>query len=758
MESRTRALLKSKADLLTFPRLFQVSAAILRFGGFEGTAATAVHKSAKVSALPLSVGPTSAASHQRMKRSNSVGSRRDNGLENGTTRPSNVRVLRRHHSTFVTRRVPGSSPPLPPVPQLSSGDSPDSASYLPRYSLAPALDMPSFEGLGIALEQNLVLNETPKSRAASRRESAVIGLSGSTDSSYTAVAVAPFAETQLLRIKPRTASSARPISTATLEITMPGTTGYVDVPPTTIARLPASETRESSPLRESRTLVAVPRRSENSAKRTTWAVPSTASQFTRLETSSSTAAAAVQTMAEAPGPDMSKFCLRPTVNAETQTPGSWPAQGPVVSLPKAIVSSATPPQAYTSFSAALAVADDQLAPPPPPASTKYITAPMPSPSLYSVVSPGAASLARFPERPDLYRVLEESVVPRSAAITGLEAPSPRLQYTPTAQSYARMPSSPSPPTEYVSEFRRASLGTPYHPASTSSNARRSSMFAIERTIRPTTVYQTHSEELPKLGLKHKPSTERPTFTTQNPFSAPNVGDARSMVRNQTEAIAPEDEHPLPSPPADESDLVSTIRRASIVSTHASSAIRRASLVRVSACSCSPRPGSTRSSVSSASSASSNEGNRPTRTRYYSVPDVAPAVPPVPPSYRRYSHFSPTSPVLDSIVPSRTPVAAVAERERRSSEPSPAFATPRLRGSISVTAADRLSKSRSFFLVQALENQQRRASLALEAKAAKDSTGSVDIEAVGDAVESDDNDDESLLNDALSVSEVASVGA
>ncbi|KAM0791440.1 hypothetical protein ACM66B_005895 [Microbotryomycetes sp. NB124-2] len=706
---------------------------------------------------------------QRMKRSNSVGSRRDSFMMDQhqpvqARHQTQVRVLRRHHSTYVERRPLGSSPPLPPLPSLPrNGDSPDSVGFLPKYTAAPSLDMPDFQGLGIAIEQDLITAE-PKSNSSSRRPSATATRAALPARSTTPPAVygamPSFAPVEIrpLSVVKRSAafSQARPVSTATLEITLPQLDN-VTLP--VIETVPEST---STAAEQSRPRAHKPARLEASKRHTVVG-----------------GAAPVRHTLTAPAQvDMSKYCLRPTVSVACQTP-VWSA------ATKPPSKSSTPPQAYSSFSAVLLGLENTLPPPPPPNSTKYLPNVANSPSIYSFVSPV--------QRPSAGFVRHDSSLDTPTE----EIAQPQLEFTPTAASYARMPSSPSPPMDSVPDFRRQSIAGQFHPASSAAAARRGSMFieASRATARPatvvnpgyhaqrdgTTVYDApylpasivHEEaarvaQLPSPPMiMSAPSNKTPkqqdsrsSFDGVNPFTAVPCAP---LTRGLEEDIAPEDLLPEravlddSSSSSDEdeerhSPILSTVRRVSLVNTSMRASVRRASLVRVS-----PTPSrrgsahSPRSSISSTSSKSSRE-------------EELPAVPPIP---RKFS-----VPYLSTMDDATTTPKTSALDQRRASEPlactnrrvstcsaSPLsgltdLSTPRARTTpLSTTTADRLSKSRSFFLVQALENQQRRASLAFEAKqSAKMAKAAAAAAESGEYLEpssdedTEEDDDESVFSD------------
>ncbi|KAK4054409.1 hypothetical protein OIV83_000903 [Microbotryomycetes sp. JL201] len=746
--------------------LSKVSAALRKLSGIPVVPATSSRKPA--AGLQARTRPQTVIGHelgpaQRMKRSNSVGSRRDSFMEPHAAavaapqprRQNQVRVLRRHHSTYVERRPLGSSPPLPPLPALpGTGDSPDSVGYLPKYTAAPSLDMPDFQGLGIAIEQDLIVAE-PKSNQSSRRGSAAAnraGLVGSKTPPGTYGAMPVFSPVDIRplsvvkRSAPYTHSQARPVSTATLEINLPQLDN---------AALPVVE---SSPARISDSQLAQMRMRKATRQH------ETAKRHTVVGGSSMASPRRTVEARETPI-DMSKYCLRPTVSVACQTPTVWPQ----TQLP---VRASTPPQAYSSFSAVLLGLENTLPPPPPPASTKYMTNIANSPSIYSFVSPVQRPTAGFVRQNSTLETPQEEVA------------QPQLEFTPTAASYARMPSSPSPPMDYVPQFRRQSIAGPFHPAS-SSAVRRGSMFVTESKapLRPATVVNpsyyaqrdganvydapgllesqarsplpaTNFYELVSETRKQKSASASASFDGFNPFTA---APCVPLTGGLEEDIAPEDLVPTPtvlddSSSSEEEDeahspILSTVRRVSLVSTPMRASVRRASVVRVSptpsrrgSASCSPR-----SSISSVSIKSFRD-------------DVLPAVPPIPRKFSVPSISGDNSPcptLLDQRRASEPLSCTTRKSSASSSSPlsgTTDLTTPRLRTTpLSTTTADRLSKSRSFFLVQALENQQRRASLAFEAKQIAKmarATAAVQdgVEPSSESESEQEEDDESVLSD------------
>ncbi|KAK4056748.1 hypothetical protein OIO90_002300 [Microbotryomycetes sp. JL221] len=788
--------------------LFKVSAALRKLSGLPlvdgsstGSRKTATIEGRGRPAIFFGSSQSAVPREQRMKRSNSVGSRRDSlmmadtqqiGSRQNPRTQTGVRVLRRHHSTYVERRPLGSSPPLPPLPTMPTTHEGSPDGFLPVYTAAaPTLDMPDFRGLGIAIEQDLIVaGHNPNS--LTRSSSSGVPVTSLTQATVPSVSPVEIRPLTIIKRESR-ALSARPVSTATIEITLPQLKNPI---------LPVVEPQVSSKLSSS--VSPVSRTTNDFVEQRARPRVQKAQQVdaTKRHTVAGSALPALREVhgrqpAKATSPsgvDMSKYCLRPTVSVACQTPHVW-STTPASSAQRAARPS-TPPQAYSSFSALLApTVEDMLPPPPPPASTKYLPNIAHSPSIYSFVSPIQRPTAGF--------VRQNSTL----ATPTEEIGQPQLEFTPTASSYARMPSSPSPPLESVQDFRRQSLATQYHPSSTT-GMRRDSMFiaascaparpatvvnpgyytlsdgtifydeaylpesmlteSAEETKREVaTVKQLSVEDTPSRGSTPKPTSPKRAapFDNVNPFTAVPCGNSSYGLE---EDLAPEDLLPLSSQPNlqdsssdDEADsqahspiiTATSIRRASIVSASArSSAVRRASLV--------PAPGSRRGSASSNRSPRSSVSSASSSSHGSNRDDAEPPVPAIP---RKFSQQYISATELNGLEQRRSSEPLAALTTRRASNSSPLVAsfatdlsTPRARTTpLSVSTADRLSKSRSFFLVQALENQQRRASLAFEAKQAAKLAKVAAAQANGEADEfglvssdddQDDDEDESVLSD------------
>ncbi|ORY89248.1 hypothetical protein BCR35DRAFT_300361 [Leucosporidium creatinivorum] len=192
------------------------------------------------------------------------------------------------------------------------------------------------------------------------------------------------------------------------------------------------------------------------------------------------------------------------------------------------------------------------------------------------------------------------------------------------------------------------------------------------------LYAPHSP----VPVRRSPRPQSPPVPLRSPSPAP--GERRSSTppsarsaRSANTLTSDEEYEPLT--PLDDVHPVIAIRKASVVSALSEEAsIRRASLVRVSP------PSSRPTSLV-------QNGNGEALSS-----EVIPEVPPVPLQHRR------TSEIVNRVVTRRASEPGLAE----AAVPIPGGggAVPRLRGEGAISRADRMSKGRSFFLVQALSSK------------------------------------------------------
>lgn len=183
------------------------------------------------------------------------------------------------------------------------------------------------------------------------------------------------------------------------------------------------------------------------------------------------------------------------------------------------------------------------------------------------------------------------------------------------------------------------------------------------------LYAPHSP----LPIRRSPSPRPRSHSPSSPSTTAMGGERRSSTPPSARTLSGDEEEGEyePRTPVDEYHPAIAIRKASVISMMSEEAsIRRASLVRVS-------PPSSRPT-----SLVNSQPNNP--------PQTIPEVPVIPLQHRR------TSEIIDRVVTRRASEPGLVDPI-----PGGGGAVPRLRGANTVSAADRASKGRSFFLVQAL---------------------------------------------------------
>ncbi|GAA6061949.1 hypothetical protein JCM10212_001991 [Sporobolomyces blumeae] len=597
-------------------------------------------------------------------------------------------VARRSH---VGAGVVGTSPPLPPIPRII-----DARTTEPDRSS---------DGLGISLDLRLASPEqrgSPSSNGSTRKD-------GVDKVNLDFPVLANVSHVQPLRLEgsrdrlQRTRASVSEASNVTAAMSktrganrIDSTKCYTIAAPSSLSGLDIAFSRPpKSALRPLKSAVEAPVQS---------VIPSAA--WTRRTDSASRETHVAPTTVAAPPAGL--YCLRPTVNASTQTPADWMRESVSVAPPPPSfrrASSTTPPQAFSSFG---------VFAPLPIVPRHAVEVAIPSPSIYSISSFDARSrtighgkqdsqssfyapTAQIREDDEdlqdvIDRHLGELAGPHRHEVVNYDVPflEPSPYDTPQLRPFE------IPPTPLAAQ--PVSEGQVPSPAITAEGATPTldqtptipSSFATSRPARSTSPLSNGSRSTSSLlGSSPSSTTSR---ESNEPLTPPTSAPPSTFEEEDDEvSIQLAEQEPI------------QIRKASLVN----SSMRKSSLVSCkSASPCGSRRQSTHS-ISSGSVKSVKFNPEPkvsiipfqpsTRRRSSAAAPAEPTISPSPPPSPEW--VDEDEPAVDG-EPAPHVVAAV---PRRRSESDTAVA--RARTNPVMSRAERAARGRSYFLVQALMGEQ-----------------------------------------------------